>query len=93
MTNQTLVQGSEANGCGQTLYKFLGEKECRSSTISTVQAYSQVLFLFFDTLGKTPDEVNSLHVFSYTHSLGLSGRKPSSVTIAACITCLSVSSG
>ena len=40
-------------------------------------------------LGKTPDEVTSPDVFSYAHSIGLSGNKPSSVTIAARIACLS----
>ncbi|MDA0735268.1 MAG: tyrosine-type recombinase/integrase, partial [Chloroflexi bacterium] len=44
---------------------------------------------FFGALGKTPDEVTSPDVFSYAHSIGLSGRKPSSVTIAARIACLS----
>ncbi|MCH6587602.1 MAG: hypothetical protein IH805_04720 [Proteobacteria bacterium] len=39
--------------------------------------------------GKTPEQVTSPEVFSYAHSIGLSGRKPSSVTIAARIACLS----
>lgn len=64
MTNQTLVQGSEANGYGQTFYTFWREKERRSGTTRTVQAYSKLLFQFLDALRNTPEEVNSLHVFS-----------------------------
>ena len=55
----------------------------------TVQAYSRMLFQFFGSLGNPPDEVTSPDVFSYAHSIGLSGKKPSSVTIAARIACLS----
>ena len=48
-----------------------------------------MLFHFFGALGKTPDGVSSQEVFAYAHSIGLSGKKPSSVTIAARIACLS----
>jgi site-specific recombinase XerD len=48
-----------------------------------------MLYLFFGALGKTPDLVVSQEVFAYAHSIGLSGRKPSSVTVAARIACLS----
>ena len=48
-----------------------------------------MVFQFFGTLGNTPDEVTSPDVFSYAHSINLSGKKPSSVTIAARIACLS----
>ena len=89
MTNQTLVKGGEAGHWEQTIYAFLAEKERRSGSMRTVQAYSRMLFQFFGALGKTPDEVSSPDVFAYAHGIGLSGRKPSSVTIAARIACLS----
>ena len=89
MTNQTLMQDGEATGWEQTIYAFLAEKERRSGSMRTVQAYSRMLFHFFGAVGKTPDEVSSPDVFIYAHSIGLSGKKPSSVTIAARIACLS----
>jgi site-specific recombinase XerD len=48
-----------------------------------------MLYRFFGALGKTPDLVVSQEVFAYAHSTGLSGKKPSSVTVAARIACLS----
>ena len=80
MTNQTLVKGGEAGHWEQTIYAFLAEKERRSGSMRTVQAYSRMLFQFFCPLGKPPDEVTSPDVFSYAHSIGLSSKKPSSVT-------------
>jgi hypothetical protein len=69
MTNQPQVQGGEANGWEQTVYVFLAEKERRCGSMRTVQAYSLMLFQFFDALGKTPDEVSSRDVFSYPTAL------------------------
>jgi site-specific recombinase XerC len=48
-----------------------------------------MLYHFFGALGKTPDEVLSREVFAYAHSVGLSGKKPSSVTVGVRIACLS----
>ena len=48
-----------------------------------------MLFHFFGALGKPPDQVLSTEVFSYAHGIGLSGKKPGSVTIGARIACLS----
>jgi site-specific recombinase XerD len=89
MTTQTLVLGGEVDRWEQAIYAFLAEKERRSGSGRTVQAYSRMLLRFFGTLGKTPDLVASQDVFAYAHSVGLSGRKPSSVTVAARIACLS----
>ena len=55
----------------------------------TVRAYSGMLYRFFGTLGKPPNKVTAPDVFGYAHSVGLSGKKPSSVTINARIACLS----
>ena len=89
MVTHALVSDTTASGWKQTMYAFLAEKERRSGSMRTVRAYSGMLFQFFGALGKTSDDVTSPDVFSYAHSIGLSGRKPSSVTIAARIACLS----
>jgi len=89
MTTQTLVQGGDAGHWEQAIYAFLAEKERRSGSMRTVRAYSGMLYRFFDTLGKPPDQVTATEVFSYAHGTGLSGKKPSSVTIGARIACLS----
>jgi site-specific recombinase XerD len=89
MTTQTLAPGGEVDRWEQAIYAFLVEKERRSGSTRTVQAYSGMLFHFFGALGKTPDLITSQEVFAYAHSVGLSGRKPSSVTVAARIACLS----
>jgi site-specific recombinase XerD len=73
----------------QAFYAFLAEKERRSGSIRTVQSYSRMLDHFFSGIGKTPDQVTSPEVFLWAHGIGLSGRRPSSVTIGARIACLS----
>ena len=40
-------------------------------------------------MGKPPDQVTATEIFGYAHGTGLSGKKPSSVTIGARIACLS----
>src|ERR687891_573075 len=89
MTTRTMVLGGEVDRWDQSIYAFLAEKERRSGSGRTVQAYSRMLFHFFGALGKTPEQVTSQEVFAYAHGTGLSGRKPSSVTVGARITCLS----
>src|SRR5918996_1815058 len=89
MTTRTLALGGEVDRWEQAIYAFLAEKERRSGSSRTVQAYSRMLYSFFGALGKTPNEVSSQEVFAYAHSVGLSGKKPSSVTVAARIACLS----
>src|SRR5918996_2825447 len=89
MTNQPLVLGGEVDRWEQVIYAFLAEKGRRSDSGRTVQAYSRMLLRFFGALGKTPDTISSQEVFAYAHSIGASGRKPSSVTVAALMACLS----
>ncbi len=89
MTTQTLVPGGEAGRWDQAIYAFLAEKERRSGSMRTVRAYSGMLYRFFGTLGKPPDQVVATEIFSYAHGTGPSGKKPSSVTIGARIACLS----
>ena len=89
MSAQTPALGGEVDRWEQAIYAFLVEKERRSGSGRTVQAYSRMLFHFFGALGKTPNDVSSQEVFAYAYSIGASGRKPSSVTVAARIACLS----
>ncbi len=89
MTTQTLMAGGDADRWQQAIYAFLAEKERRSGSKRTVESYSRMLYRFFGTLGKSPDEVTGPEVFGYAHSIGLSGKTPSSVTIGARIACLS----
>ena len=89
MTMHPVVSDATASGWEQSIVAFLAGNAGRSGSMRTVQPYTRMLFNFFDTLGKTPDEVSSPDVFSYGHRIGLSGKKPSSVTIAARIACLS----
>ena len=89
MPTQTLVLGEHAGRWDQAIYAFLAEKERRSGSLRTVRAYSGMLYRFFGTLGKPPDQVTATEVFGYAHGTGLSGKKPSSVTIGARIACLS----
>ena len=89
MTTQTLVPGGDPGRWDQAIYAFLAEKERRSGSMRTVRAYSGMLYRFFGTLGKPPDQVVATEIFSYAHGTGLSGKKPSSVTIGASIACLS----
>ena len=89
MTKQNLVLGSEAGQWDQAIYAFLAEKERRSGSMRTVLAYSGMLYRFFGTLGKSPDQVTATEIFGYAHGNGLSGKTPSSVTINARIACLS----
>ena len=90
MTTQNLIlNANSAAGWDQTIYTFLAEKERHSGSMRTVRAYSEMLYHFFGTLGKSPDQVTAPEVFSYAHGSGLSGKEPSSATIKARIACLS----
>ncbi|HWO72247.1 MAG TPA: tyrosine-type recombinase/integrase, partial [Dehalococcoidia bacterium] len=71
------------------LAAFLAEKERRSGSLRTVQSYSRMLQHFFGRLGKAPDQVTAQDVFAWAYGAGLSGRRPSSVTIGARLACLS----
>jgi len=80
---------STAAGWQRTLYAFLAEKERRSGSRRTVDAYSRMLTGFFGRLGKTPDEVTSADAFAWAYGVGLSGKQPGSITIGARLACLS----
>ncbi len=54
----------------RAFYAFLAEKERRSGSKRTVDAYSRTLQRFFGALGKPPDEVISQDVFVFAHGRG-----------------------
>jgi integrase/recombinase XerD len=89
MTTTIMPFEDTAEGWQRTLYAFLAEKERRTGSRRTVEGYSRMLQQFFGSLGKPPDKVTSQDVFAYAHGTGLSGRRPSAVTIGARIACLS----
>ena len=83
------MPGGDVGRWDQAIYASLAETERRSGSMRTVRAYSGMLYRFFGTLGKPPDQVTATEVFGYAHGTGVSGKKPSSVTINARISCLS----
>lgn len=89
MQATALIRPGEIDQWDQRLYAFLAEKERRSGSMRTVQSYSRMLQHFFGLAHKTPDRITSPEVFSWAHSIGLSGKRPSSVTIGARLACLS----
>ncbi|MDO8615374.1 MAG: tyrosine-type recombinase/integrase [Dehalococcoidia bacterium] len=87
---QTLVPFDEnLPAWEQAFYAFLAEKERRSGSMRTVDAYSRMLQRFFGTLGKTPEQVTGPDVFAFAHGIGPSGRKPAAITIGARLACVS----
>lgn len=82
-------QHSDPTTWDSAMYAFLAEKERRSGSRRTVQAYSTILRQFFGQAGTTPDEVTSQQVFSFAHGNGLSGRTPSASTVGARLACIS----
>lgn len=87
MTTPLPALPTEASPWDQALYAFLVEKGNRSGSRRTVESYSRMLWRFF--AGTTPDAVRPADVLAYAHGIGLSGKPPSPVTIAARIACLS----
>jgi site-specific recombinase XerD len=76
-------------GWEKAIYAFLAEKERRSGSKRTVDAYSRTLQRFFGTLGKTPEQVTPPDVFGFAHGVGPSGREPAAITIGARLACIS----
>jgi len=84
-----IIRPGEIDQWDQALYAFLAEKERRSGSRRTVESYSRMLQHFFGLVAKTPDDVTSPEVFGWAHGIGLSGKRPSSITIGARLACLS----
>ena len=89
MIGAIVAQSEAPDRWEQALYAFLAEKERRSGSVRTVQSYSRMLRYFFGKLGKTPDLVTPPDVLAFAHSVGLSGKEPSAITIGARIACVS----
>ncbi len=73
----------------QAFYAFLAEKERRSGSRRTVDAYSSTLQRFFGTKNKTPEQITERDVFAFAHGVGPSGRKPAPVTISSRLAAIS----
>src|SRR6266571_9068840 len=87
--NMAIIRPGEIDQWDQALYAFLAEKERRSGSRRTVESYSRMLQHFFGLVAKTPERITSPEVFGWAHGVGLSGRRPSSITIGARLACLS----
>lgn len=87
MTSPLPTVPIEASAWDQALYAFLVEKGNRSGSRRTVESYGRMLWRFFSDT--TPERVTPAVVLAYAHGIGLSGKPPSPVTIAARIACLS----
>lgn len=60
---------------------FIAEKERRTGSRKTVEAYRSVLTTFFGGADKTPDEVTPDQVHGFGYGIGPSGKQPSQATI------------
>ena len=91
MNASTLLpeHASDPSRWDSAMHAFLAEKERRSGSRRTVEGYSRMLVDFFGRAGRSPDRIASADVLGWAHGIGLSGRRPSSVTIGARIACLS----
>ncbi len=89
MASDIVLFDESAPAWERAFYAFLAEKERRSGSRRTVDAYSRTLQRFFGTLGKPPDEVTSPDVFVFAHGRGPSGREPKAITIGARLACIS----
>jgi integrase/recombinase XerD len=79
----------DLQGWERSMVAFLVEKERRSGSRRTVEGYSRMLQDFFGRLGKTPDAITTPDVFVWAHAIGLAGKEPSPITIAARMACVS----
>ena len=73
------TQTGEAKPLGKwddAISAFLAEKERRSGSTRTVEAYSATIRQFLGGMGKTPDQVTPPDVFAFAHGIGPSGRQP-----------------
>jgi integrase/recombinase XerC len=88
-TSSLAFYDDSAQGWERALYAFLGEKQRRSGSRRTVDAYSRMIQDFFGRAGKPPDQVVGQEVFAWAHGRGLSGKEPSAITVGARMACLS----
>jgi site-specific recombinase XerD len=68
---------------------FLAEKEHRSGSRRTEDAYSRLLQRFFREVKSMPVQVNAEDVFAFVHRVGPSGKDPAAATIGARLACIS----
>jgi site-specific recombinase XerD len=73
----------------RALRSFLAEKQHRSGSRRTEDAYSKLLQRFFREVKSTPDQISAENVFSFVHGAGPSGKDPAAATIGARLACIS----
>ena len=81
--NTGIIEARPLTKWEDATYAFLAEKERRTGSMRTVDAYSRTLHRFFGTLGQTPDHVTPPDIFAFAHGIGPSGRKPVAATVGA----------
>ena len=69
-----LTLDASASGWDRSLYAFLAEKQQRSGSMRTVNAYAGMLRDFFRRAAKTPDAVGPQDAFAWAYGTGLSPR-------------------
>src|SRR3990172_91898 len=89
MASDIVLFDESAPAWERAFYAFLAEKERRSGSRRTADAYSRTLQRFFGTLGKPPEEVTSPDVFVFAPGGGPSGKEPKAITIGARLACIS----
>jgi hypothetical protein len=62
-----LTTDLSASGWDRSLYAFLAEKQQRSGSMRTVNAYAGMLRDFFGRAGKTPDIVGPQDAFAWAY--------------------------
>lgn len=68
-----LTSDASASGWDRSLYAFLAEKQQRSGSMRTVNAYAGMLRDFFGRAGKTPDAVGPQEAFAWAYASWLTG--------------------
>src|SRR5437870_4549748 len=89
MDHSEIIEARPLSAWEEASYAFLAEKDRRSGSRRTVDAYSRTLQRFFGTLGKTPEQVTAPDVFGFAHGIGPTGCKPAAITIGARLACVS----
>ena len=78
-----LTSDASASRWDRSLYAFPAEKQQRSGSMRTVNAYAGMLRDFFGRAGKTLDAVRATDAFAWAYGVGTSGKQPSSTTVGA----------
>src|SRR6266699_5822267 len=73
----------------QALYAFCMRRSAAAARCARSRVTRASCSIFFGAIAKTPERVTTPEVFSWAHGIGLSGKRPPSITIGARLACLS----